>query len=128
MQHQVADLIALCFNKGSIFQITTHSDYFLSRINQLIKLGEIRKNDKGKAQTLCNEFGIPEGAVLDKSKVGVYYFERTGEGKVSVSRLKVTANGIPFASFLAPLQDDRDNEVRINKAFFELNCDSDDNA
>ena len=37
-QIQVADLIACALNQGCHLQITTHSDYFIKRINNLMKL------------------------------------------------------------------------------------------
>ena len=123
MQSRVADFVAAYFNKGSLFQITTHSDYFLSRINQLIKLGEIRKKDETRAETLCQELKIPSSAILDKNDVGAYYFERKDDGGVSVRQLEVTGFGIPFATFYDTISTDRDNDDEISTAYYELNCD-----
>lgn len=50
MQIAVADLVAAYKNKGAFFQITTHSDYFLARINQLIKLNELESQKEELAK------------------------------------------------------------------------------
>lgn len=95
MQIAVADLVAAYKNKGAFFQITTHSDYFLARINQLIKLDEL----ESQKEELAKEIDVPVISALDKNEVAAYYFYRNGEGKVEVKALEVTAHGIPFATF-----------------------------
>ena len=55
MQVALADLVAACLNHDIFFQFTTHSDYFLQRLNQLIKLGIVKKKNEGKFKDICSE-------------------------------------------------------------------------
>lgn len=95
MQVAVADLVAAYKNKGAFFQITTHSDYFLARINQLIKLQE----QEDQKEELAKEMSVPVIAALDKKEVVAYYFYRNDKGKVEVRKLEVSVHGVPFATF-----------------------------
>ena len=40
-QRMIADIISFFVNAGTYMQITTHSDYFLRRLNELINLKKI---------------------------------------------------------------------------------------
>lgn len=120
MQVKVADLIAACFNNGNLFQITTHSDYFMSRINQLIKLGAINDKDKNLAKTLCEQMNVPRIAMLKKENIGAYYFERNEDGGVKVESLEVSDHGIPFATFYDTLSKDRSDDEKISSTYYKL--------
>lgn len=120
MQTRVANLIAACRNSGYLFQITTHSDYFLSRINQLIKLGAIREKDKDKAALLADRLGIPRAALLRKEDIGAYYFERQADGAITVKKLETTDHGIPFATFYDTITRDREIDEEINATYDSL--------
>ena len=60
LQIKVADTLAYLLQQGCRFQITTHSDYFLQRINQPIKLGILphKEND----------------VYIEEDKIAAYYF------------------------------------------------------
>ncbi len=96
-QNLVADLIARCFNRGMMFQITTHSDFILSRLNQLIRLGNMRRDHPERFKQFCKENKQNENLYLDNARIGAYYFKEQG-GKVVVERQDI-ANGIPFTTF-----------------------------
>ena len=120
MQVKVADLIASYFNKGNFFQITTHSDYFLSRLNHLIKLGAIKKRNENKFKVLCKRLNIPEMAVLDKEMIAAYFFERDDEGKVRIQSLDVSNHGIPFSTFYKVVMQQQKDDETLEKELFEL--------
>lgn len=115
MQIAVADLVAAYKNKGAFFQITTHSDYFLARINQLIKLNEL---DTQKEQ-IAKQIDAPVISALDKRDVAAYYFYRNGEGKVEVKSLEVTAHGIPFATFYDVVNEQQEQNDLLDEMLFE---------
>ena len=96
-QNLVADLIARCFNRGMKFQITTHSDFILIRLNQLIRLGNMRKGKPDAFRRFCKENKQSEKLYLDNAQIGAYYFKEQ-DGKVVVEQQDIT-NGIPFTSF-----------------------------
>lgn len=120
MQAKVADLIASYFNEGNFFQITTHSDYFLSRLNHLIKLGAIKKKNEKKFKALCQQLNIPEMAVLDKEMIGAYFFERDNAGRVRVQPLDVSDHGIPFSTFYKVVMQQQQDDETLEKELFEL--------
>ena len=94
MQIQVADLIAECINNGLLFHITTHSDYFMDRLNQLIKLGNIRKKDEATFKKYCSKNDLSEKMFLDGDNVKAYFFHRDDEtGKVVIEELPVEEGG-----------------------------------
>lgn len=97
-QYVVADMIARCFNNGTMFQMTTHSDYLLSRINQLIRLGNIRRADKELFDKYCVEQQHNKNLFLSAENIGAYYFMRSENGQVKVISLDTT-NGIDLKSF-----------------------------
>ena len=114
MQIAVADLVAAYKNKGAIFQITTHSDYFLARINQLIKLNEL----ESQKEELAKEIKAPVISALDKKEVAAYYFYRNDEGKVEVKSLEVTAHGIPFATFYDVVNEQQEQNDLLDEMLF----------
>lgn len=96
-QIYLADIIARCVNKGTVFQITTHSDYLLSRFNQLIRLGNLRKHDESLFNLYCEENRQSKKLYLDSDMVSAYVFEEE-DGSVAVRRLDCS-DGVPFDTF-----------------------------
>lgn len=97
-QDLVADLIARCFNKGMMFQITTHSDFILGRFNQLIRLGNLKRNNPEKFKKYCQDNKQNDSLYLDNEQIGAYYFEELPNGNVAVKQQDIS-DGIPFTSF-----------------------------
>lgn len=99
MQIEVAGLIVNALNMGASFQITTHSDYFMGRINDLLKLHYIKSNvSEDKFKGLCDQLGMDPGLTLDSQKLGAYYFIRREDGSVQIIT-QDAHRGIPFDSF-----------------------------
>lgn len=113
MQIKTADIIAKLLQRGCRFTITTHSDYFLQRINQLIKLGMYRKNRKLKGG---NDSVIDSNDIyLDKESIGAYYFDKSKEETATFIRtLDIGENGIPFSTFFDSVRKLSKEENRIN--------------
>ena len=80
-------------------QITTHSDYFLRRLNDLIRL-HILKNRMSDEEfrKLCDEHQFNPSLTLDPSKLAAYYLERGVDGFVTI-RLQNSKHGVPFDTF-----------------------------
>lgn len=100
-QQMMADIIATMAQAGASMQITTHSDYFLRRLNDLLRLGILksRKTDEEYRQ-FCRKHNIVPELTLDSSILSAYYLERREDGHVTV-RLQNSRNGIPFDTFTA---------------------------
>lgn len=123
MQIQVADLIAECINNGFLFHITTHSDYFMDRLNQLIKLGNIRKKNETTFKEYCAANGLSEKTFLDGDNVKAYFFHRDDEtGKVVIEGLPVEEGGIPMKTFYETVEKMRKQDEQIDEMLYSLNA------
>ena len=120
MQVALADLVAACLNCDVFFQFTTHSDYFLQRLNQLIKLGIIKERNSDKFKEICKEWKLDEHCYINHQKVKAYYFFRGEGGSVVVEELFVDENGIPFRTFFEVANELQRREDEINGALYEL--------
>lgn len=123
MQIQVADLIAECINNGFLFHITTHSDYFMDRLNQLIKLGDIRKKNEATFKEYCTRNGLSEKTFLDGNNVKAYFFHRDDEtAKVVIEELPVEEGGIPMKTFYETVEKMRKQDEQIDEMLYSLNA------
>ena len=91
MQIKVADLLAYILNEGGRMQVTTHSDYFLRRINDLIRLN-LLKNKMGEEEyvAFCEQHGFNPDITISPTKVGAYYFQRQGSVVKTVKETQIT--------------------------------------
>lgn len=124
MQISMVDLLACCFNDGMIFQFTTHSDYVMQRINQLIKLEYIRKNDNSKFKEICSQFNLSESHCIQKEKVKTYLFELNEEGKVLIEELTITDLGFPMVTFFDVVHSMTMTEDVINNAIEDIHIEN----
>ncbi len=91
-QRKLARAIAMLVNSGVKVLITTHSDFFVNQINNLLLLSQISSRSRAARKYSANE-------VLAPDNVGAYLF-RNGEDGSSVETLDVTADsGIPTFPF-----------------------------
>ena len=98
MQYGIADLLVACLNKGAFMQITTHSDYLLSRLNQLILLHHLKTSNEAAFMAYCTQYRHSSKLTLDVNNVKAYYFYRDENNEVKI-RLQDISDGIPFDSF-----------------------------
>ena len=98
MQISIADLLASCANKQAFLQITTHSDYFLQRVNQLLKYGHIREQDPSRYNELCDETNHLPDCYLNKEDLNAYYFS-SDKGQTKMDLLNIGDEGVPLSSF-----------------------------
>ena len=98
-QRMMADVVGCIHKTGAYIHLTTHSDYFLRRINELI-LFQRYANSHSEAEILKLEerTGISRSFSIDENKVVAYLVVRQSDGtsKVIAQDLK---DGVPFASF-----------------------------
>lgn len=100
LQIKSADVIATLLQKGCRIRVTTHNDYFLQRINQLIKLGKLpHKENK---------------VYIEEDKIAAYYFEKSDNTNTTIKPLEIGKNGIPFSTFFDTVKKLSDEENRIN--------------
>ena len=99
MQSQLADLLVACANKGALMQITTHSDYLLKRLNQLLRLHDWQNERPDRYNEFCKAFEHTRSLTLDKDKIKAYYFYYSEEENTIKIELQDLSDGIPFDSF-----------------------------
>lgn len=114
MQVDIANLLAALFNKQSFLQLTTHSDYFLQRINQLIKIGYIRQEQPEAYKKLCEDRKLNNRFYLDASQIKAYYFHADEKHQSHVEELEIGRNGIPFSTFFDTVKKLREEEDYLN--------------
>lgn len=114
MQIKVADLLAYILNEGGRMQVTTHSDYFLRRINDLIRLNML-KNKMGEEEyvAFCEQHGFNPDITISPTKVGAYYFQR--QDSVVKILPQSSQEGIPFDTFSKVLK----NEVAASSFVYD---------
>ena len=99
MQVDVADMLAICLNKGYMFQITTHSDYMMQRFNQLLKLGQLKEIGNSLFEDYARKNSLNKDTYLDKNIIKGYYFSHGENGAVVITQLKITDDGLPMSTF-----------------------------
>jgi predicted ATPase len=98
LQRSAALLLAYIVNQGGFIQVTTHSDFFVNQVNNLLKLHFIKNKEPNRFKKVLKEAGIREEFVLDPKDMGTYYFEKVKDG-VHVRELEASENGMPLESF-----------------------------
>lgn len=99
-QRMMADIIGALSHNGAIMQITTHSDYFLRRLNELIMFAKAKKttDDSDKLRTLSEKVNIVEDMSIDESIISAYLLRKQTDN-TSIAVKQDISNGIPFAAF-----------------------------
>lgn len=113
-QRMMADILSLLVDNNACIQITTHSDYLLRRINELVNLYKISQLHKNDFDEACKDIGIESYLAIDYNKIGAYLLKRNSQGKVSVE-CQNTFDGIKFDSFYSALRENIDNRGKIDK-------------
>ena len=117
MQYNMTDLLIACLNKGAFMQITTHSDYLLARLNQLISLGKLKKSDEKAFHEFCRKNSLSRSIALDAEKIKAYFFHLDDNNQVKIKRQELS-EGIPFDSFttVVKMQMDMDDKLNLYQA------------
>ena len=84
-QRRLARAIAMLVNAGVKVLITTHSDFFVNQLNNLLLLSSVSPRRRAARRYTARE-------VLNPSDVGAYFFRPGDEGTL-VETLEVTAEG-----------------------------------
>lgn len=118
-QIEIADFIAEAVSNGTHFQITTHSDYFIRRINDLIFLHKIKGKDSAMYEYICEKGNYPT-LTINPDVVSAYLLEHNQlYGYVQVKKQDLTC-GIPFESFYSVLQNNVKWSMELKNKYKEL--------
>ena len=107
-QQSVADLIAYAIGQGSHIQITTHSDYFIKRLNLLLRLNALRnKVPSDIMHNLLEEIDVNPLLIFQLEQIHAYYLTAREDGTTTISKFDICKeNMIPFDSFEKTIMDD----------------------
>jgi Uncharacterized conserved protein len=84
-------IVAKAVNAGKNVIITTHSDYLISALNNLILLSRLPEEK-------CKELGYSKDEILSPDSVTAYLL-RVKDDNAVVERLQITEDGIPEDDF-----------------------------
>lgn len=116
-QRMMADLIFYLWINGARMQITTHSDYFLKRFNELYQ--SIQLKNRNQLFPALSE--LISNKNIDEIKA--YILEKQQDGTSSVSQQDMQ-NGVPYTSFYGPLKEGIEMKRKIAEYMEEENNDS----
>ena len=114
-QRMMAEVISCFVNAGTYMQITTHSDYLLRRLNELIGLKKLERkmsDDPVRFWGICAEFGVEQGLALDYSKISAYLLQRREDGTTEIVKQEI-ADGVPFESFTQAIDESLEHGYKI---------------
>ena len=98
-QRMMADIIGCFRNAGAYVQLTTHSDYFLTRINELILFHRYAEHhNEEDTKQLSKKTGIATSFCIDGNDVVGYLVELQADGSSMVIKQNMK-RGVPFTSF-----------------------------
>ena len=89
-QRKVARLFGEIINQGFKVMISTHSDYIIREINNLVML----KSGGEKANDLIKKYGYEEKQLIDHQRVGAYLFKNNRNSDIEVTETGFEVNTI----------------------------------
>lgn len=115
VQILLAQVFAILTARGLRVIVSTHSDYIVREINNLIMAGAIRKRgiDDGLLEELC----LSEEMLLDYNDVAVLQFVKTGKAIVRVSQLAIDEEGFAVDSIDTAIND---QNIKAGRLYSQL--------
>jgi predicted ATPase len=121
-QISIADFIVQVINAGAHVQITTHSDYFLRRINDRIILHKINELNNEIYEQVINEYRY-SNLTINPSLISAYVLLRNSDGDVEVKQQNAE-EGIPYDTFSSVLEDGIGHSLDIQMKYSMLKHDT----
>ena len=121
-QRAMADALSLMNTFGAYMQVTTHSDYLLRRLNELIKLQKIKElvNNEEDFETICHGLSISSVFAFDYRRLGAYLVERNPDGTSKIVRQSLE-EGVPFSSFHEAIENSLSFDMKLTDILDEKN-------
>lgn len=114
VQILLAQIFAVLTTKGLRVILSTHSDYIVREINNLIMAGVISKRNE---TDLFKEFGYTIDMLLDYKDVSVLQFNKTGKNIVRVTSLTIDEEGFAVDSIDSAI---RDQNIKAERLYSQL--------
>lgn len=119
VQVLLARIFAIMSSRGLKIVVSTHSDYIIRELNNLIMASALLKKHKFDA---ASKMGYDEGMCIDSNDISVLYFEYSGKKSVKVRPLSVDMDGFAIDSIDSTISDQND---RANALYDELHDEDD---
>lgn len=114
VQILLAQIFAVLTNKGLRIVLSTHSDYIVREINNLIMAGFISKQDN---VDVSEEYGYISDMLLDHNNVSVLQFNKTGKSIVRVTSLVIDEEGFAIDSIDSAI---REQNIKAERLYAQL--------
>lgn len=125
-QRMMGDVLSMMVSSKAIVQITTHSDYLLKRLNELIALHNLKRKIPARQYSeLSSKLKVEDWMLLNPSHVNGYYLRRREDGFVEIVKQE-TSKKIPFNSFSEALQKNISAHYTLDEALQTLSQDNDE--
>ena len=116
-QRVMADVLSLMFIEGSHLVISTHSDYFLRRMNEILSAQKISQEDPDYGRTLAEKLKVYVTPDFKRSEISAYVLKRDSTtGLVSLFEQDVDGK-FSFDSFDDVLRIDMQNYDAIQEYY-----------
>ena len=89
-------ILAKMINKGLRLLISTHSDYIIRELNNLIMLSTANSN--AKISDLAQTYNYQKNEFISPSDVGAYLFNYNEKGEIVVENLSIENNGFEIST------------------------------
>lgn len=117
-QVDIADFVVRAINKGTHMQITTHSDYFLRRLNDRIFLHKILSADETIYKDTLDKYGY-SNLTVNPAHIRAYLLRREADGNVKVVSQELE-RGIPYESFYDVIKKETRHSLDIQQTYYKL--------
>lgn len=100
-QRMIADVIGGMARLGAFMQITTHSNFFLRRLNELMLYKKVLESDnveEVEKEELGKKVGISEDMLFDQHDLTTYLLRRAEDNSVLIEAQSLD-EGVPFTAF-----------------------------
>lgn len=121
-QRMMADVMGALLNAGAKLIITTHSNYFIARLNELIQFYRLKNRgtvSDEQLKELRSKLKIEEGVEFDSEAMGVYMLRLREDGLSEVVPQDLE-DGVPYTAFLQATKDDIFNRDILTKVFEDV--------
>ena len=99
-QQEMVCLLNRLYNKGTKLIISTHSDTFVSKVNNLYRLSkQLDSKDEPEREAILQRFGLNEKDLISENVLFVYEFVNQPNGRSIVREISPNDNGYPFDLF-----------------------------
>lgn len=121
-QQHVVDSIGYAVSKGCHLQITTHSDYFIKRLNLLMRLYSLTERSTPiNLQKALEKSDICMESFIDPNNIGAYLLVRNEDGSSHVEKFDIINEGmIPFDTFQKTIENEFILTSMLDNLFDEL--------